>query len=89
MNHGVVVADLDIFENLISHDGTPTRVIFAAQLEDCLRDRGLDRTWQIVLRPSTGFLWSSPARLELLGVAADDGTKRLLGEQTSRMGIVQ
>jgi hypothetical protein len=89
MNHGVVVADLDIFENLISPDGMPTRVIFAAQLEDCRRDRGLDRTWQIVLRPSTGFFWSSPARLELLGVAADDGTKRLLGEQTSRMGIVQ
>jgi hypothetical protein len=42
-----------------------------------------------VLRPATGFLWSSADHLELLGIAADAETKQLLAEQTVHLGISQ
>jgi hypothetical protein len=85
----VIIADLPAFDEVIPQSGDPLRVIFAAQLDDCFADPRREDTWRIVLRPSTGFLWSNPEHLELLGVAADDETKQLLAEQTTRLGIAQ
>ena len=85
----VVVGDLQIFEKAIATDGTAKRVIFAAQLDDCRRESDLEGPWTISLQPATGFLWSSPERLELLGVGVDDATKRILDEQAGLLGIAQ
>lgn len=86
-NRAVIVADLDVFDQAVSVGGNPQRVIFAAQLDDCRKDPQQLDTWRIVLRPATGFLWSSAGNLQLLGVAIDDGTKQILAEQSSRLGI--
>jgi hypothetical protein len=91
LNQAVIVADLPAFDKVISREtasgGDPQRVIFAAQLDDCSQDPKDAHVWRIVLRPSTGFLWSSVQHLELAGVTADDETKQLLAEQTTRLGI--
>jgi hypothetical protein len=86
-DQAVVVGDMEIFEKAVAADGAAKRVIFAAQLEDCRLDPGHQGVWKISLRPSTGFLWSSGERLELLGMGVDDATKRLLDEQTGLLGI--
>jgi hypothetical protein len=83
----VVVGDLEIFEKAVATDGTAKRVIFAAQLDDCRRESEHEGAWMISLRPATGFLWSSPERLELLGVGVDDATKRILDDQAGMLGI--
>ena len=88
-NRAVIVADLDVFDRLISGGQSPQRVIFAGQLDDCRKDPQHENTWRIVLRPTTGFLWSSAGNLHLLGVAIDDGTSQLLADQTSHLGISQ
>ena len=88
----MIVAELTAFDAVVSREtaggGDPLRVIFAAQLDDCSQDPKDPTKWRIVLRPSTGFLWSSVQHLELVGVTADDETKQLLAEQTIRLGIV-
>ena len=89
LNQAVIVAELPAFDRAISSGGEPLRVIFAAQLDDCSPDPKHEHTWRIVLRPATGFLWSSATHLELLGVAADDETKQLLADQTVHLGISQ
>ena len=86
-DRGTVVGDLAIFEKAVAADGSPTRVIFAAQLDDCRRDPEHKETWKIALRPETGFLWSNADRLELLGVGVDDVTRRVLEEQSGLLGI--
>lgn len=88
-NHAVVVADLRAFDKALSRGGEPERVIFAAQLDDCIRDPQVKDGWQIVLRPGTGFLWSSASNLELLGMTIDDGTKNILIAQSGYLGITQ
>jgi predicted nucleic acid-binding protein len=90
-NQAMIVADLTAFDTVISREsagnGEPLRVIFAAQLDDCVQDPKDPTLWRIVLRPSTGILWSSVQHLELVGVTADDQTKERLTEQTQRLGI--
>jgi hypothetical protein len=81
-----LVGNLAAFDRLPAADGTPQRVIFAAQLEACDSDPGAEDSWNIVLRPATGFLWSTAAHLELLGLSADDETQRLLANQTAWLG---
>ncbi len=88
-NRGVLVADLEIFDWVLSAGGGPQRVIFAAQMADIRPVAQLNDTWQIVLRPGTGFLWSSAQNLELLGVTVDDPTAQLLADQTRHLGIPQ
>jgi hypothetical protein len=89
-NRAVIVADLDLFDRVVVTAASgPQRVIFAGQLDDCRKDPQVADAWRIVLRPTTGFLWSSVANFELLGVDADSTTKQLLAEQTSRLGISQ
>lgn len=91
LHQAVIVADLPAFDTVLSREtagsSEPRRVIFAAQLDDCYPDPGHPKTWQIVLRPATGFLWSSVQHLELVGVTADDETKQLLADQTKLLGI--
>ncbi len=86
-SHGVVVADLEVFDKALSAGGGAQRVVFAAQLDDCRRDSQHDNTWLIVLRPRTGFLWSSGENLELLGFGVDEATKQVLAEQSRHLGI--
>jgi hypothetical protein len=86
-NRGVVVADLEVFDKALSAGGGAQRVVFAAQLDDCRRDSQLDKTWLIVLRPTTGFLWSGGESLELLGFGIDEATKQILSEQSHHLGI--
>jgi hypothetical protein len=86
-NRGVIVADLDAFDKALSAGGGPQRVVFAAQLDDCRRDPQHDNTWLLVLRPKTGFLWSSDENLELLGVGMDEATRQVLSEQSRHLGI--
>jgi hypothetical protein len=86
-NQAVIVADLTAFDAKITAGTDPQRVIFAAQLDECSPDPEHANTWRIVLRPSTGFLWSNAQNLELLGVAVDDETKQLLADQTAHLGI--
>lgn len=88
-NQAVVIADLDVFEKAFAADSQPRRLIFAAQLDDFRQDRQLDHTWQIILRPASGFLWSNTGRLEQLGVAVDDTTRQILADQTNQMGIAE
>jgi len=88
-HRAVIVADLDIFEKALSAGESPQRLIFAGQLDDCRKDPKVENTWRIVLRPATGFLWSSSGNLQLLGVAIDDGTKQTLADQTNILGIAQ
>jgi hypothetical protein len=85
----LIVGDLQIFEKAVATDGTAKRVIFAAQLDDCRQESDHEGLWKISLQPATGFLWSSPERLELLGVGVDDATKRILDEQAGLLGIAQ
>jgi hypothetical protein len=82
-----LVANLTAFDELQIPDGKPQRVIFAGQLEACRQDPQLEDSWDIVLRAETGFLWSSAAHLELLGLQADDETQRLLVSQSTRLGM--
>ena len=86
-HRAVIVADLDAFDKMLSAREGPQRLIFAGQLDDCRKDPQLENAWRIVLRPATGFLWSSADNLQLLGVAIDDGTKQVLADQTSSLGI--
>jgi hypothetical protein len=88
-NRGVLVADLEIFDKALSAGGGPQRVIFAAQLDDIRPVSPIEDTWQIVLRPGTGFLWSSAENLERLGFAVDELTAQLLSDQTRHLGIPQ
>jgi hypothetical protein len=88
-DRGTVVGDLAIFDKAVSPDGTSTRVIFAAQLDDCRREPEHKGVWKISLRPATAFLWSSAGRLELLGIGIDDATKRVLDEQSGLLGIAE
>lgn len=88
-NQAVIVADLPVFDQAISPGGEPARVIFAAQLDECSPDPNREHTWRIVLRPATGFLWSSVPHLELLGLSADAETIQLLAAQTVHLGIGQ
>jgi len=88
-NRATVVADLAIFDQALPRGGTPQRVIFAAQLDDCRRDPQDAGAWQIVMRPSTGFLWSSADNIALLGVPLDESTKELLADQTSHLSALQ
>ena len=88
-NRATVVADLAVFDQALPHGGTPQRVIFAAQLDDCRRDPQDAGAWQIVMRPSTGFLWSSADNIALLGVSLDESTKQLLADQTSHLSALQ
>jgi|GEM_PF-3497792 len=87
LNQAVIIADLPAFNQVIPQGGEPLRVIFAAQLDESAADPHRENTWRIVLRPASGFLWSSPQNLEFLGVAADDETTQLLAEQSTRLGI--
>jgi hypothetical protein len=87
LNQALIIADLPAFDGVISPGGEPLRMIFAAQLDDCSPDPQHANTWRIVLRPSTGFLWSSVQHLELVGVTADDETKQLLADQSTQLGI--
>jgi hypothetical protein len=88
-NQGVVVSELDVFDRALSAGGGPQRVVFAAQLDDCRRDPQHDNTWLIVLRPKTGFLWSSGENLEMLGVGVDEATQQVLSEQSRHLGITR
>jgi hypothetical protein len=96
-NQAVIIAQLPAFEMAISRGDSgansgrdePMRVIFAAQLEACVPDPIDGQIWRIVLRPTTGFLWSSVDHLELVGIVCDDDTKQLLAEQTNRLGIAK
>ncbi|MGE5192114.1 MAG: hypothetical protein ACM3U2_06385, partial [Deltaproteobacteria bacterium] len=86
-NRGVIVADLDVFDEALSAGGGPQRVVFAAQLDDCRRDPKHGDSWLILLRPKTGFLWSSGENLALLGFGVDEATTQVLSEQSRHLGI--
>jgi hypothetical protein len=97
-NQALIVGDLPAFDRVMtavksgavkSGNAEPVRVIFAAQLDDCSPDPKHEHTWRIVLKASSGFLWSSADHLELLGLAADDETKQLLADQSVKLGIAQ
>ncbi len=90
-NHAVIVADLDVFDKVVAEGQSPQRVVFAGQLDDCRKDKEPrhENTWLIVMRPTSGFLWSSAPNLELLGVPLDDATKQLLADQTGLLGIAE
>jgi hypothetical protein len=88
-SHAVVVGDLTAFDKTLSRGGEPERVIFAAQLDDCIRDPHSENGWRIVLRSGTGFLWSSASNLEILGMTIDDGTKSVLVAQCGYLGVAQ
>lgn len=88
-NRGVIVADLDVFDKFVFHEGQPQRIIFAAQLDDCRHDPQHENTWRFVLRPATAFLWSSAEHLELLGLTVDAATKQLLADQASHLGVAK
>jgi hypothetical protein len=85
-HRAILVADLDAFDKVLAAGQSPQRVVFAGQLDEC---RKHEETWLIALRPSTGFLWSSAANLELLGVPLDDATKQLLADQTGQLGLAE
>ncbi|MBI3861688.1 MAG: hypothetical protein HY290_07315 [Planctomycetia bacterium] len=87
-DRAVVVGDLACFERIVQ-GGSSQRVIFAAQLEDVVRDAGGEKSWQFVLRPATAFLWAAPDNLERIGVDVDDDTRRLLADQSGLLGVYQ
>jgi len=60
-----VLADLNVFSRLkrVSSDQP---VIFAAQLESCKLSTNRE-SWNVVLRPETGFLWALPSTYLGLG----------------------
>ncbi len=84
---GVIIADLPAFDQAVASGTEPVRLIFAAQLDTCSVDLRDADTFRFVLQPATGFLWSNPQHLDLLGVDPDEETKLLLTEQTKRLGI--
>jgi hypothetical protein len=84
---GRLIGNLKAFDPVQFADGKPQRVIFAAQLEACRQDSRQEDAWNIELRPATGFLWTSAAHLELLGLHADDETQKVLSSQSALSGM--
>lgn len=84
----MIVGDLECFQRAVP-GGSSRRVIFAAQLDDFSRAPHDEATWQIVLRPSTAFLWSAAENLERLGVEVDEETRQVLTEQSGLLGVYQ
>ena len=83
-----IVGDLACFERAVQ-GGSARRVIFAAQLDDFTHAPQGEAAWQIVLRPTTAFLWSATEHLERLGIEVDEETKQVLAEQSNILGVYQ
>lgn len=82
---GTIRAELGAFDGVVKPGEAPRRVIFAAQLEDCLPEPGIENTWRIVLRPASGFLWTSEELYETLGLPGDESTRQVLDAQAQRL----
>lgn len=85
-----VRADLPVFDSLFGSEDAP-RIIFAAQLEDCVLQEPENR-WLVTLRAESGFLWTNLDNLKLAGLLTTDGeseeqTRALLVEQAKIVGI--
>jgi hypothetical protein len=78
---GILEGNLALFERLAWSEGAPTRVIVAAQLDDCRLDSGVETGWIITLRPDTAFLWTRQETYRLLGFEPDEATIALLEAQ--------
>jgi len=84
---GRLLADLPIFEQCVPPGSPGKRVIFAGQIESCRLIPGSEPVWQIELRPQTAILWGGAESYERLGLSIDQGTARILSEQSRLMGI--
>ncbi len=88
----VLEANLRVFEKLTSLDVEDERmnsrpVIFAAQLQECRLKNSHRKSWNLLLRPDSAFLWSRFETLQALGFQPDELTtekqiRELLDKQT-------